>query len=204
MNEPGEAIGRIFEDASNLGNRFEGYSGPDATGKKILRNVFERGDAWFRTGDLLRKDKEGYFYFVDRIGDTFRWKGENVSTTEVAEALSAFPGILQANVYGVESPGADGRAGMAALAVADDLDLAALQSHLAACLPGYAHPLFLRIRRALEVTGTFKYTKAGFVRDGYTPAATDDTMYFNDRERGEFVRLDEALYARIQSGEVRL
>ena len=88
--------------------------------KKILRDVFKKGDAWFRTGDLMRRDEHGYFYFVDRIGDTFRWKGENVATSEVAEALAAVPGIKEVNVYGVDVPGADGRAGMAALVVDGD------------------------------------------------------------------------------------
>ncbi len=119
-NETGEAIGRISGDPSNPGNRYEGYTNRAESEKKILRNVFEPGDAWFRTGDLMRRDEQGYFYFVDRIGDTFRWKGENVSTTEVSEAICAFPGITQANVYGVPVPGADGRAGMALICRAAD------------------------------------------------------------------------------------
>ena len=101
--------------ASKPGQRFEGYAASTETEKKILRDVFEKGDVWFRTGDLMRKDENGYFYFVDRIGDTFRWKGENVSTTEVEEAIGAFDGALEANVYGVAVPGRDGRAGMAAI-----------------------------------------------------------------------------------------
>src|SRR6266480_4658503 len=113
--------------------------------KKILRNAFDPGDAWFRTGDLMRQDAQGYFYFVDRVGDTFRWKGENVATSEVAEAICAFRGVTDANVYGVQIPGTEGRAGMAAL-VADELDLAAFRNHLIARLPGYARPLFLRLR----------------------------------------------------------
>jgi fatty-acyl-CoA synthase len=202
-NETGEAIGRIFEDPSNVGSRFEGYTSEQASAKKILRNVFEPEDAWFRTGDLMRKDENGYFYFVDRIGDTFRWKGENVATSEVSEAICAFPGIRQANVYGVSVPGADGRAGMAALVTAE-LDLAAFRTHLLHRLPGYAHPLFLRIRSELEVTATLKYTKTTFVREGYDPAATSDLIYFNHRGRGAFVRLDTELYGRIQAGQVRL
>ena len=120
-NEVGEAIGQLQEDRSNVGSRFEGYTNEEASEAKILRDVFEPGDAWFRTGDLMRRDEHGYFYFVDRIGDTFRWKGENVATSEVAEAICAFPGIKEANVYGVAIPGTDGRAGMATI-VADDRD----------------------------------------------------------------------------------
>jgi fatty-acyl-CoA synthase len=203
-NETGEAIGRIFEDASNAGSRFEGYTSEEASAKKILSNVFEAGDAWFRTGDLMRRDEQGYFYFVDRIGDTFRWKGENVSTSEVSEAICAFPGIRQANVYGVAVPGTDGRAGMVMIVAGEELDLAAFRQHLFNRLPEYAHPLFLRIREELEVTGTFKYTKSSFVREGYDPATNSDILYFNDRERGEFVRLNAELHGRIVAGQVRL
>ena len=115
-DEPGEVIGKILNDASKPGQPLRGLCRRrPRTSKKILRDVFEKGDAWFRTGDLMRKDERGYFYFVDRIGDTFRWKGENVSTTEVAEAIGTFPGVDDANVYGVTVPGRDGRAGMAAI-----------------------------------------------------------------------------------------
>jgi fatty-acyl-CoA synthase len=203
-NETGEAIGPIFADPANPGNRFEGYTNSEESEKKVLRNVFEPGDAWFRTGDLMRKDEQGYFYFVDRLGDTFRWKGENVSTTEVSEAICTFPGIRQANLYGVSIPGADGRAGMALIVSGEDLDLASFRTHLHKHLPEYAHPLFLRIRSDLEMTATFKYTKNTLTREGYNPGATDDVIYFNDRQRGSFVRLDTELYGRIRNGQVRL
>jgi len=203
-NEIGETIGRLFMDPSNVGSRFEGYTSEEDSAKKILRNVFEPGDAWYRTGDLMQKDDQGYFYFVDRIGDTFRWKGENVATSEVAETICAFPGIAQACVYGVPVPGADGRAGMAMLVTEDQLDLAAFRTHLINRLPEYAVPLFLRSRNEMEVTTTFKYTKNVFLSQGYDPAATSDVMYFNDRERRQFVRLDKELYNRIQLCQVRL
>ena len=103
----------------------------------MLRDVFEKGDCWFRTGDLMRRDAHGYFYFVDRIGDTFRWKGENVATSEVAEALGVVPGVAEANVYGVTVPGQDGRAGMAALVVGADFDPARSASDL----PGTCRPM---------------------------------------------------------------
>ncbi|MBV9305051.1 MAG: AMP-binding protein [Acidobacteriaceae bacterium] len=166
--------------------------------------MFERGDAWFRTGDLMRRDEQGYFYFVDRIGDTFRWKGENVSTTEVSEAICKFPGIQQAAVYGVAVPGADGRAGMATVASSEDLDLANFRAHLCKHLPEYAHPLFLRVRSQLEMTGTFKHTKHSLLRDGFDPTATHDLIYFNDRTRSIFVPLTTDLYERLQTGRVRL
>jgi fatty-acyl-CoA synthase len=165
--------------------------------------VFEPGDAWFRTGDLMRKDTHGYFYFVDRVGDTFRWKGENVATSEVSAAICAFPGIRDANVYGVAIPGTDGRAGMATIVAGDALDLAAFRSHLADRLPAYAQPVFLRVRGGLDVTATFKHTKGALVREGYDPVAIQDAIYFNDRERQAFVRLDKRLHDRIRGGEIR-
>ncbi len=203
-NETGETIGRIFVNSSNAGNRFEGYTNDDASAKKILRDVFQPGDAWFRTGDLMRQDEHGYFYFVDRIGDTFRWKGENVATAEVEAVSCAFPGIAKANIYGASIPGADGRACMAALVINEALDLAAFRMHLLKHLPDYARPLFLRICKEMESTSTFKFTKNVLVREGYNPASTSDAIYFDYPERGAFVRLDTELYERIQSGEIRL
>ena len=203
-DEPGEVIGRIVNDPARPGNRFEGYAAESQNENKILHDVFAKGDVWFRTGDLMRKDARGYFYFVDRIGDTFRWKGENVSTSEVADAINTFPGIDDANVYGVTVVGRDGRAGMAAIVCSAACDLAALHAHLAANLPDYARPLFLRIQGQIDVTGTFKQKKVDLVREGFNPAATPDPIYFNDPQAGAFVRLDPALYRRIESGEIRL
>jgi fatty-acyl-CoA synthase len=160
---------------------------------------------WFRTGDLMRKDANGYFYFVDRIGDTFRWKGENVSTTEVEEAIGRYDGVLESNVYGVEVPGHDGRAGMAAIVVAkDDFDLAAFRALLVKQLPEYARPVFLRIRRSIEVTATFKQKKVDLVKQGFDPNAIADPIYFSDPSSKSFIRLDTALYDRIRAGQVRL
>jgi fatty-acyl-CoA synthase len=202
LNEAGEAIGQLLNDPSNIGNRFEGYTCQEASNNRILRDVFERGDAWFRTSDLLRKDESGYFHFVDRIGDTFRWKAENVATSEISEALCSFPGIKEASVYGVSIPGTDGRAGMATLVCHAELDLTALRTYLRDRLPEYARPLFLRIRDEMEVTATFKYTKTDLVRQGYDPAATSDTIYFNDPEREAFIRLDQIQYECIQTGQL--
>ena len=204
VNEPGEAIGKIIHDPSKPAARFEGYAHKAEDERKILRNVFEEGDAWFRTGDLMRKDENGYFYFVDRIGDTFRWKGENVSTSEVAETIDRFEGVAEANVYGVPVSGKDGRAGMAAVVADGKLDLAALRAHLVRGLPDYARPLFLRIRGAIEVTATFKQKKMDLVKQGFDPSTTTDAIYFNDHERAAFVRLDAPLYDRICKGAVRL
>jgi fatty-acyl-CoA synthase len=203
-HEVGEAIGPLFRDATNVGSRFEGYTDSGATEKKILHDVFEPGDAWFRTGDLMRRDEKGFFYFVDRIGDTFRWKGENVATSEVSNAICEFHGIKEANVYSVAIPGTDGRAGMAAIVVDGELDLQGLRDHLDARLPEYAWPMFLRIQQAMSVTGTFKYAKNDLVSDGYDPDVTADPLYFNAREQGAYVRLDKMLYDQIQSGAMRV
>jgi fatty-acyl-CoA synthase len=152
----------------------------------------------------MRRDAQGYFYFVDRIGDTFRWKGENVSTAEVAEAIARCPGVLDATVYGVAIPGADGRAGMAALVVAEGFDLAALRRHLDASLPAYARPVFVRIRATLDTTGTFKHRKDELMREGYDPGATKEAIYFSDPQEQSYARIDAALYSGIQSGQIRI
>ena len=195
--EVGEAIGRI----SAFG-RFEGYTNSEATEKKILRSVFKQGDAYFRTGDLMRMDADDYFYFVDRIGDTFRWKGENVSTNEVAEVLSVCPGVKEANVYGVAVPGQDGRAGMAALVVDESFDAARLAEHARRELPAYARPVFLRILPEIQITGTFKHRKVELVKEGFDPDGIRDPLFFLDGER--YVPLAAELYGRIVGGEQRV
>jgi fatty-acyl-CoA synthase len=204
VDEPGEVIGRIERDPAKPGARFEGYASKAETEQKVLHDVFKQGDIWFRTGDLMRKDKLGYFYFIDRIGDTFRWKGENVSTTEVELALGRFDGILEANVYGVAVDGRDGRAGMAAVVAKDNLNLTALRDHLAQRLPDYARPVFLRIRHDIDVTTTFKQKKIDLVKQGFDPGRGADPIYFNDPQRKAFVRIDGDLYQAINAGGIRL
>lgn len=202
-NEVGEAIGKILDDPASIGSRFEGYTSVEASEKKVLRNVFQPGDAYVRTGDLMRKDEKGFFYFVDRIGDTFRWKGENVATSEVAEAFCAFPGINHANVYGVTVPSTEGRAGMASVVSSENIDLAELREHLIRRLPPYARPLFLRLRGKVDLTGTYKYSKTELIRDGYDPQAVREPLYFNCAESKSFIPLDDKLHRRIQAGEIR-
>ena len=199
-DEVGEAIGKI--DAER--GRFEGYTKGADTEKKILRDVFEKDDAWFRTGDLLRRDAQGYFFFVDRIGDTFRWKGENVATSEVAEAISVFPGVKEANVYGVKVPGTDGRAGMAALVTGGPIDLVKLKEHLDRNLPVYARPIFLRLQGEIEVTGTFKHRKVELVKEGFDPRCISDPLCFLDPVTNQYVALTPELHDRIVAGEIRL
>lgn len=203
-HEAGEAVGKIVQDAARPGNRFDGYSNAAENERKILRNVLEPGDAWFRSGDLMQRDEAGYFYFVDRIGDTFRWKGENVSTIEVAEIINLFEGVQESTVYGVPVPGRDGCAGMAALVCNAACNLASLHAYLKRYLPAYARPLFLRIRDHIDATSTFKQKKIELARQGFDPGKIDDPLYFNDPQAAAFVRLDATLYQRIQTGQARL
>jgi len=203
-NEVGEAIGKISDDESSPFGRFEGYADNAASEKKILRNVFVPGDSWFRTGDLMRKDEKGFFYFVDRVGDTFRWKGENVSTTEVAATICAFPHVVEAVVYGVTIPGSEGRGGMVTAVVQGNFDLIAFREYLIERMPDYARPIFLRFRDQIDMTGTFKSKKKDLAREAYDPTATDDAIYFNDPVRRAFVRVDNAICESINAGKVRL
>jgi fatty-acyl-CoA synthase len=205
--EIGEAIGRIGT-ADEGGGRFEGYTDANETEKKILRNVLAKGDAWFRTGDLMRLDEQGYFHFVDRLGDTFRWKGENVATSEVNDAVRDCPGVADATTYGVTVPGADGRAGMAAIMVDDRFDLENflenLAAHLARRLPAYAHPVFIRISDQLDATETFKQKKHELVREGFDPGITGDRLFFRDPAHEAYHPLDSDRFARIVEGAIRL
>lgn len=203
-DEIGEAIGRVAQNKAGSSGRFEGYSDEAASERKLLHNVFSSGDVWFRTGDLMRQDRYGYFYFVDRVGDTFRWKGENVSTTELENLISRFPGVIQAVAYGVTIPNTEGRAGMATAIVDEDFDLAAFRGYLVDKVAGYAIPRFLRLTNSLPVTGTFKLQKQNLIFEAYDPSATADPIYFNDEIREAFVRIDSDLYERIIGGKVRI
>ncbi|HVU19288.1 MAG TPA: hypothetical protein VHE09_01050, partial [Rhizomicrobium sp.] len=182
---------------------FEGYTQKSDTQKKILTDAFAKGDRWFRTGDLMRRDELGYFYFVDRIGDTFRWKGENVATSEVAEALGVIPGIKEANVYGVAVPGQDGRAGMASLVVDPTFDPATLAVRLKDNLPAYARPVFLRMQPEMEITGTFKQRKVELVKEGFDPATITDPLYWYDPASAQYEPLTPARYADILESRVK-
>jgi fatty-acyl-CoA synthase len=203
-NEIGEAVGLMPGAGSERAGRFEGYADQEASDRKVLRSVFKTGDAWYRTGDLMRRDERGFYYFVDRVGETYRWKGENVSTAEVLTALTASRGVVEGVVYGVSVPGADGRAGTAALVVNADFDLAVLHTEVAARLPSYARPVFLRILATLESTGTFKPRKQELVQAGFDPSRVADPLYFDDARAQRYVPLDAALYAAIASGTVRI
>ena len=201
--EVGEAIGRIGS-ADDGGGRFEGYTNAAETEKKILRDVLSKGDAWFRTGDLMKLDESGFFHFVDRIGDTFRWKGENVATSEVNEAVVDCRGVVDATTYGVEVRCADGRAGMVAIVTDDRFDLREFSDHLARRLPAYACPAFVRVCAALDSTETFKQKKQDLIRAGFDPHFITDPLFFRDPKSGAFLPIDAQCYEHITQGSIRL
>ncbi len=202
-NEAGEAIGKLQSPHSKQLGRFEGYVDEADSSRKILRDVFAAGDAWYRTGDLMRRDEQGFFYFVDRVGDTYRWKGENVSATEVSGVITACPGVNDAAVYGVQVTGADGRAGMAAIVVGPEFNLQAFHNFLTARLPDYARPIFVRIVSAMELTGTFKLRKHQLMAEGYDPALVG-CLYLEDRTTRAYVPLDANRHRLILAGKMKL
>jgi fatty-acyl-CoA synthase len=201
--EAGEAIGRIGT-ADEGGGRFEGYTNAAETEKKILRDVLAKGDAWFRTGDLMVLDESGYFHFVDRVGDTFRWKGENVATSEVNEAVMDCPGVIDAATYGVEVRGADGRAGMAAIVAGERFDFKEFRDHLARRLPAYACPVFIRLCATLDNTETFKQKKQALIGQGFDPRRVADPLFYRDPKSGDYRPIDPASHASIMDGAIRL
>lgn len=183
-------------------NPFDGYADREATKKKILENVFKEGDRYFNSGDLLTLHESRWLSFADRVGDTFRWKGENVSTNEVAEILNGARGVLESNVYGVQIPGSDGRAGMASVNHDDTFDLDDFAAYVVREMPGYMRPYFLRLQRDMKITVTFKHQKVDYRRDGFDPAKVEDPLYFLDGEK--YVPLDADLYESLQSGCQRI
>jgi fatty-acyl-CoA synthase len=202
--ETGEAIGRIYDGVSRPAAEFEGYTDARESERKIIRGAFEAGDAWYRTGDLMRTDSSGYYHFVERIGDTFRWKGENVATSEVAAAITAFPGITEGVVYGVSGPGTEASAGMAAVVVGGTFELQEFRKHVAHLLPSYARPLFLRIKDRIEMTSILKHTKTELPRGGFDPIVSNDALCFDDPSQRAYVQLDSNVSERIRAGGIRL
>jgi len=200
-NEAGELIGKIVKN--NPLRDFQGYADPSAREKKIIRDAFRKGDSWFRSGDILTMDELGYFYFKDRTGDTFRWKGENCSTAEVESVISKVCGLRDAVAYGVEIPGNEGRAGMVAIADPDGtLDINALTEEINKNLPLYARPLFVRKMKEVELTGTFKLRKVDLQKEGFDINKLRDNIYFFSNLK--YIPLDRDLHNKLVSGQMRL
>ena len=201
-NEPGELIGKITE--RDLLREFTGYKGlPNQTQKKVLTDVLKIGDKFFRTGDFVKMDEEGYVYFTDRTGDTFRWRGENVSTTEIENTASKIIKNLQVACYGVEIPGAEGRAGMIAIVHQDDINLADLCRELQERLPTYAVPLFVRVVEKLEYTATEKIIKRKLREEGFDINHIVDPLYFMDPVSKTYIPLSEDVYKKIIDKEYK-
>ncbi|KAI1333895.1 acetyl-CoA synthetase-like protein [Xylariaceae sp. FL0016] len=204
--EPGELLFVLPDDMTQ---DFQGYyNNPKATQGKVIRDVLRKGDGYFRSGDLVSWDREGRMFFHDRIGDTFRWKSENVATTEVSEMVGGHPAVTEANVYGVQLPNHDGRAGCAAIALAKEPDAALLRSlaeHAKGKLPKYAVPVFLRLGKGLAaaVTGTNKQQKHDLRLQGVDPAKVGDDELFWLQE-GTYVPFTKRDWDRLNAGQVKL
>nr|XP_056721653.1 long-chain fatty acid transport protein 2 [Euleptes europaea] len=186
---------------------FSGYAGANSqTEKKKLRDVFQKGDVYFNSGDLLMIDRDNFIYFHDRVGDTFRWKGENVATTEVADILGLLDFIQEVNVYGVAVPGHEGRIGMASVRLKEgcEFDGGRAYRHVADYLPAYARPRFVRIQDAIETTGTFKYRKVQLAEEGFNPAVIKETMYFLEDKEKSYILLTGDIYNSICSNSRKL
>ncbi len=202
--EPGLLLGKITEETV-----FEGYTDAEATEKKIIRDALETGDAWFNSGDLMRTVDVGFtlgydhYQFVDRIGDTFRWKSENVSTNEVGEIINGFEQIKFCNVYGVEIPGTDGRAGMAAIILNEDVtefDVEGFAAYVNHELPGYAVPVFVRIQSDIDVTGTFKMVKGDLREQSYHIGKYSDPVYVMKHGDSAYTLLDDGYVEQLNNG----
>ncbi|XP_039261209.2 long-chain fatty acid transport protein 2-like [Styela clava] len=204
LGEPGLLIGKITKRTPFLGYR----GNRSLTDKKILRDVFKPGDEYFNTGDMMLRHPDYTVSFVDRVGDTFRWKGENVSTVEVADIMSKAPGLSQVNVYGVKIPGSEGRAGMMVAVLkpsCEKLDCAGVYDHAFVSLPAYARPLFLRIQSSLQLTGTCKLIKSHLVREGFDLSKTGhDPIYYMDSQTESYVPLTQDIFNSIKEGSVSL
>ncbi|XP_038207616.1 long-chain fatty acid transport protein 4-like isoform X1 [Zerene cesonia] len=202
-NEPGVFIGKI--KPNNPSRAFLGYVDKEASEKKIVRDVLSHGDSAFISGDILISDEFGYLYFKDRTGDTFRWRGENVSTTEVEAAISRVADQRDAVVFGVEIPNNEGRAGMCGIVDADGtLDLDKLLKDMSKDLPKYARPIILRIMKTMDMTATFKIRKVDLQKEGYNPSILKDKLYYLDPKLNKYVSLGPEEYEKIMSGQIRL
>lgn len=201
--EPGLLVGQINQQDPL--RRFDGYMSESATSKKVAHSVFRKGDSAYLSGDVLVMDELGYMYFRDRGGDTFRWRGENVSTSEVEAVLSRLLGQTDVAVYGVAVPGVEGKAGMAAIADPQgQLRPDELYAELQKVLAPYARPIFLRLLPRVDTTGTFKIQKTRLQHEGFDPRQTSDRLFFLDLKQGHYLPLDQDVYARICAGAFAL
>jgi solute carrier family 27 (fatty acid transporter), member 1/4 len=200
-NEPGVFIGKI---TSNPSRSFLGYVDKKASEKKVIRDVFKKGDSAFLSGDILIADENGNLYFVDRTGDTFRWKGENCSTSEIEAQVSNEAEYRDCVVYGVEIIAVEGRAGMAAISDPErTLDIKALGQNLKKSLPSYARPQFLRILEKIDMTGTCKLKKVDLQKEGFNPKVVNDRIYYLNTKTSDYELMTVEVYEKILNQEIR-
>lgn len=201
-NEPGVFVGKIIPN--NPSRAFLGYVDKTASSKKIVRDVFKKGDSAFLSGDILTADECGNLFFVDRTGDTFRWKGENCSTSEIEAQVSNEAGYRDSVVYGVEIVNVEGRAGMVAISDPEKtLNLKELGQNLRKALPTYARPQFLRILEKIDMTGTCKLKKVDLQKEGFDPNVVSDKLYFLNAKTNEYEPLTVEVYEKILSQDIR-
>lgn len=195
-------LGKIIPN--NPSRAFLGYVDKSASNKKIVRDVFKKGDSAFLSGDILTADERGNLFFVDRTGDTFRWKGENCSTSEIEAQVSNEAGYRDTVVYGVEIVNVEGRAGMAAISDPEKtLNLKELSLNLRKALPSYARPQFLRILEKIDMTGTCKLKKVDLQKDGFNPTVVSDKLYYLNAKNSEYEPLSAEIYEMILNQEIR-
>lgn len=201
-HEPGELVGKVRDDDRGGPDKFKAYVGKsEETTKKMLRNIWKRGDIGFRTGDIMVMDEHGWLFFKDRTGDTFRWRGENVSTAEVESIISKLIGHQEVAVYGVEIPGTEGKAGMAAIHDPHGtVELESLEKAMRKSLPKYAQPLFIRILKDLDLTGTYKLMKKGLKAEGFNVTQIKDAIYFRNSSKSSYKLLDKDSWLQLQAG----
>jgi len=199
IRRPGET-GLFIARMAGGALKYDGYVDQSATQQKVLRDVFRKGDAWFNSGDLMTLHEERWVSFADRVGDTFRFRGENVSTSEVALVLNRAKGVLESSVFGVTLPGSEGKAGMACLVVSPEFDIDVFARHVETALPRYSRPLFVRLLGNMRVTSTLKHQKNEYRSEGYDPDRTRDPLFA--LVGGRYVPLTKELYRRIHAGEV--
>jgi fatty-acyl-CoA synthase len=201
-NEVGELLIRLDDNPRSAASEFRGYTDASATDKKIVHDVVKNGDRYYRSGDLMRYDEEDFFYFVDRIGDTYRWKGENVSTAEVADVLSQTPGVRETTVCGIQVPGMEGQAGLAAIVLENGKFDADTFWRIAQELPSYAQPRFVRIIDHFNTTATFKIQKVALKKEGIDPVKQAGRLYVR-QDRG-YAPLTPEIWSEIAAGGGRL
>ena len=203
VNEQGEIIGEIKQDDPLT--HFPGYTDPNATKKKMMSNVFKQGDCYQLTGDILRMDIDGYYYFCDRTGDTFRWKGENVSTTEVESVIGHILELRDVVVYGVEVAGSEGRAGMVAIVGTEStVDLSGLAQQLFLSLPAYAVPLFVRLITEADLTGTYKLKKVQLRNEAFNLSKVSDPLFILNVSKKTYEPFTKEKHQQLESGMLRV